>query len=378
MTSRFIALPVLLCALFAPVGAQQVPSMRLKPASATHPADFSGIARIRELADGRVAALDSTERKLYLVDFQAGRAVQLGRVGDGPEEYRRPIGLFALPGDSTMIFDAQTRRLVILHRERPVATVSASAPVMINTEGFILGAGPGGALFRAFPPTGLGRAVDQGDSLFLVRVSRSRSGVDTLARMRSGFGGPPGSATKATPEAVFEDQPTMQRQYMMAPGIGDQATSFPDGWVAVARMDPYRVDWITPSGQIQRGPPLNVPLTILNDREKRFYLSRLAAIDGKPAGKPEDIKDWKASIPPFWGFYNASLYPTAQGHVLIARAPTTALPTPTYDWVDRTGAYRGQLILAAAERVVGFGPRSIYVVSVDDDGLEQLRRHPWP
>jgi hypothetical protein len=81
-----------------------------------------------------------------------------------------------------MIFDAQTRRLVILHRERPVATVSASAPVMINTEGFILGAGPGGALFRAFPPTGLGRAVDQGDSLFLVRVSRSRSGVDTLAR----------------------------------------------------------------------------------------------------------------------------------------------------------------------------------------------------
>lgn len=359
-----------------PLGAQ-TPQLRLKPASATHPEEFSGIERIRELADGRVIALDSAEPKLYLVDFRAGTAAQLGRVGDGPEEYRWPNGLFALGGDSTLVSDARTRRLILLHQGRPVSTTPASAPVMTSSDGFILGAG-GGYIMRGFTPTGLGRAVDQGDSLIVARFSRQTGRGDTLARMRSGFGGLPGSATRSTPMAEAAAGPVARRQYMAAPVIGDQAFGFPDGWVAVARMEPYRVDWITPTGEVRRGPPINAPLAPLNDKEKRFYLARAAARDGQPAGEPADIKDWRPAIPPFWGFFNAALYPAPQGHLVIARAPTVALPTPTYDWVDRSGAFRGQLVLAANESVVGFGAQSIYVVARQTDGTEQLRRHPWP
>jgi hypothetical protein len=104
----------------------------------------------------------------------------------------------------------------------------------------------------------------------------------------------------------------------------------------------------------------------------------MARLDGKPAGNPEDIKDWKLAIPPFWGFFNASLQQAPGGRLLITRALTAALPTPTYDLVDRSGAYLGQLVLPAGQRVVGFGARSIYTVAVDGDGLETLRRHAWP
>jgi hypothetical protein len=378
MMSRTVAVPIIAClAAFTPLGAQQAPRLRLKPASATHPEEFSGIARVRELADGRVIALDSAERKLYLVDFKSGSAPQLGRVGDGPEEYRWPNGLHALPGDSTLVTDAQTGRLVIFHQARPVATTPADAPVM-KRGGFIFGAGAGGYLVRGFLPTDLGRATDQGDSLYLARYARRDGRGDTLTRMRSGSGGPPGSATKATPTAGYEDTPPTRRVSMMSPRIGDQAIGFADGWIAVVRVEPYRVDWITPDGKLQRGAPINVLPAPLTDKEKRFYLARVAAMDGLPAGQPADITDWKPTIPPFWGSNGASLRQTAEGHLLIERAPTSALPTPTYDLVDRSGTHRGQLVLRASEAVVGFGAKSIYLVARNADGTEQLQRHPWP
>jgi hypothetical protein len=46
--------------------------------------------------------------------------------------------------------------------------------------------------------------------------------------------------------------------------------------------------------------------------------------------------------------------------------------------VNRRGGLDGQLVLATNERVVGFGARSVYLSVTDDDGIQRLRRHPWP
>jgi hypothetical protein len=369
---------LLLSAMADAAGAQGPPRIHPKPPNAVHPAEFSGIARLRELADGRLIILDSVENKLLLVDFRTGTSAPLSRVGDGPEEYRRPNGLFALPGDTTIVTDEHTRRLIFFRGDRPAGTLSAESPVMKAVTGFIIGADQAGRVTKAFLPTHLGRAVDQGDSILIARFARANGRGDTVARMRSGFGGPPGSATRSTPPFESAAGPPATREYMMAPVIGDQALGFTDGWIAVARMDPYRVDWIDPTGRVHRGTPLPVARTPLDDKEKRFYLERMARLDGKPAGNPEDIKDWKPAIPPFWGYFNASLQQAPGGRLLITRAVTAALPTPTYDLVDRTGAYLGQLVLPSGQRVVGFGTRSIYTVAVDGDGLETLRRHAWP
>ncbi len=374
-------LPILLlhCLPLAAGQAQGTRPVTLLPANATHPTTFSGIAMIRELSDGRLLVLDSSDKKIYVADFKTGKSLQVGRTGDGPQEYRKPMGLYPLPGDSTLLTDRQTRRWILFVGDKPVATIPPKSPGMGDGDGFVRGVDPSGRVSLLGIPTNLGRAVDQGDSLYLSRYSRVTGKGDTVARLRSGFGGPPGSATKSTPEGAPAYDPSAQsgRRFMMAPVIGDQAIGFADGWIAVARMDPYRVDWIDPSGKRTIGPVIPVPAAPLNDREKRAYLARLSETDGKPAGEPSAIRNWLPAIPPFWGYYESSLFTAPGGALVIFRAPTAALPLPTYDVISRQGTYRGQFSLKANERVIGFGTNSIYLCRTDAEGSDHIERHPW-
>ena len=376
MTFRRCLTLALTCCAATFARAQNATTRRLNPVSATHPAEFSSIAMIRELGDGRVIVLDTTEKRLLVADFRDGTVKPLGRTGDGPEEYRRPNALFPLPNDSTLLTDASARRWILFAGDHPVGTVGGQSPLMAGG-GTVRGADVAGRVVMSFLPRDLGRAVDQGDSLYLVRLSRTSARGDTVARLRSGYGGPPGSSTKATPTSAPRYKPGPRREFMLAPLVGDQALAFADGWIAVARMEPYRVDWIDTAGGMHRGNPLQGGATVLDDREKQFYLERMSARDGKPAGPPSDIKAWMATIPPFWGF-NSSLFAAPDGVLVIARAPTSELPNPTYDLVDRRGVLRERLSLRATERIVGFGARSVYLSTVDSDGIERLRRHTWP
>jgi hypothetical protein len=58
--------------------------------------------------------------------------------------------------------------------------------------------------------------------------------------------------------------------------------------------------------------------------------------------------------------------------------PTADAPETRVDLVDRTGALRGVVVLGVRERILGFGVNSMYVVRMDEDDLEYVRRHPWP
>ena len=69
---------------------------------------------------------------------------------------------------------------------------------------------------------------------------------------------------------------------------------------------------------------------------------------------------------------------TPEGSILIARSQWSQVTDTRYDLVDRSGRLIGQLAMPDSERVVGFGPRSIYVAVTDGDGFQRLRRHPWP
>jgi len=66
------------------------------------------------------------------------------------------------------------------------------------------------------------------------------------------------------------------------------------------------------------------------------------------------------------------------GHLLIARPPSADHPETRYDVVDRRGQLVTQLTMPSTERIVGSGRNSIYVAAIGDDGLERVRRHPWP
>lgn len=142
---RVTPLALLLAAAGA-LEAQQVPTVTLPRASATFSEPFTQIVGLRELPDGRVILADPRERTLALLDFRSGQATRIGREGQGPGEWRLPNGVYALPGDSTLVFDVGNMRyLVVDPKGQPAYTFS------------LIGDGAPGGGQRAVAPGGSGR-----------------------------------------------------------------------------------------------------------------------------------------------------------------------------------------------------------------------------
>lgn len=85
-----------------------------------------------------------------------------------------------------------------------------------------------------------------------------------------------------------------------------------------------------------------------------------------------------ARVPAIPPFQKGGLIAAPNGNLLVARTPSADAPETRYDEVDRQGQLVRQILLAPQERIVGIGPRSIYVAATDEVGLQHVRRHDWP
>jgi hypothetical protein len=158
----------------------------------------------------------------------------------------------------------------------------------------------------------------------------------------------------------------------------DRALLFPDGWIAVVRLQPYRVDWRRPDGHWVRGPLLPFHPRRVTAQERVWAMTRAY---GRALRDTEQLSGWPEIVPPFlsWNRGRAPvLLALPDGRLAIARTPTASDSTNRYDLVDRTGALTAVLRLPPYEAIVGFGARSVYVVATDEDDAQRLRRHPWP
>ena len=109
----------LLASAALPAAAQQ-PTRTLTKPLAEYGEPFSQIAAVRELKDGRLLVVDSRDKLVQLVNLTANSATKVGREGSGPGEYGLPTQLFALPGDSSVIFDPLNQRyLMVLPDGKP-------------------------------------------------------------------------------------------------------------------------------------------------------------------------------------------------------------------------------------------------------------------
>jgi len=151
--------------------------------------------------------------------------------------------------------------------------------------------------------------------------------------------------------------------------VAEEGLLFRDGWMGVARIQPYRVDWRTPEGEWIRGRPLPFHAIPFTERERRAYARGRRGVASAPV--------WPRDIPPFDKGPGA-LLPTPEGLLAVRRVPSADAPETRVDLVDRTGTLRRVIVLGVRERILGFGARSVYVVRVDADDLEYVRRHPWP
>lgn len=342
-------------------------AQRLAPADARLATEFIFIGSVRELSDGRVLISDPRERRVVVADMATGNIAQVGRAGRGPREYTSASSLRRLAGDSTLLIDG-SRRWVFFHGSRVVHTLPPDAPVARAAGGFELDVDTLGSVLVRIPrvvrrPAG---DVRESDSIAVVHFRRVGTvRVDTIAYLREA---PRRLRTSREGGAMIT------RNTRVPFAVSEQALLFPDGWTAIARLDPYRIDWRTPEGRILKGAPLPVTLEDLRPEDRRAVIdSYPPRPDGRPS--PIDLDAFPAKVPPF---QREALLAAPDGRLLVRRTATASRPEGRYDIVDRAGRLAGHVVLSPNERIIGFGRRSVYVVSRDADGLERLRRHPWP
>jgi hypothetical protein len=374
--TRFRRSCVLLACVASTASGQQGKALKLPAPDKSHGEEFSVIAGVRELKDGRLLVSDSKDNRVVVVDFEKGTTTVIGRVGNGPGEYPKVAELVAMPGDSSMMPMDQGGTWMVFDGAQPPTRWTSDRSIGRQRFAMVAGFDRSGrmlVLSTSESRTGI-LGKDSLDAFVHTRESHQEQAVGKAV---SPFGSPSasGAAAGARAESKMElggragGQRTGAGLFMM-----DRAVLFPDGWIAIARLHPYRVDWRAPNGTTSAGAAI-ITDQKYNDNDKLAYLAREAETTGRPARSLELTYNWPEFIPPFNGLQSPVFGPP-DGTLWIARTVSAGLVN-RYDVVDRKGQLSGVLTLPSGERIAGFGAKTIYTAKTDDNGIQKLRRHPW-
>ena len=370
----------------SPVQGQSERQLRLPPANARLSEAFSSIGSVRELSDGRVLITDSRDGRIVAANLSTWAVEQVGRRGQGPNEYGTVGPLLPLAGDSSLMVDVMGRRWLLFAGSSIVATIPPDAPIIKAVKTFAKGADGLGHVWVSVSPrefvqeTAKAGSIDFGpaDSDLVVRGNRATGKLDTVTKVRGAV-----SRRTVTANAYGKFHGVTWSHAPLSAAEG--AALFADGWFAVARVEPYRVDWIAPDGRVSRGLPIPVTPIRVTTAEKEAYFARLAASRAPEVATPAlpepmrreigALRDrFPAVFPPFTGAPLAG----GDGNLWLRRPVSKHFPNLRYDVVDRRGQRIGTVSLARGERVVAVGRTAVYVAWKDQDDIERLRRHPSP
>lgn len=342
----------------------------------TFPVEFTSVGAVRELSDGRTLITDPSEKRLLVLDWNSGRARDIGRPGDGPGEYRSLSQLVAIAADTTAVIDAVARRWILYAGDRMHASVAPeralhlmqffSAALGADSQGHVL-------VVASVPWQGVGersvltRMPTYAESLLVLRLSRESSRIDTLTGLR----GRPWGASTFTRGVGAQRMTYTASNPLSAP---EQALMFPDGSVAIARQHPFRVEWIGRDGQRRRGPVLDSAPLRATPRERAAAIARAWPDVDAPPLTEADFAGWPALVP---SFPTNALLLVPGNQLAVRRQRTVANPHERIDIVDGEGRLVQTLQLAAEERAVAFGARHLYVTRTTEDGLVRLIRRAW-
>jgi hypothetical protein len=397
------ALTVGAALIATPVWSQAVPVNALSQAEATFRHGFTRVENVRELSDGGVILLDVADGSVYAIDHTWTAMWQIGRSGDGPGEYRSPVMLFALSHDSSVVYDRQNSRMLVITpdgepggflsplgsagRSRTLYPTLRQSETGIGLNPVLTADGRGYYYTLAEPlvptPEGDFQPVDSAAIERWTAISDRR---DTVAFV-------------PTPEALERGSTIFSGRLATEPKWVAFRPSYRwavahHGRVAVVYYDPYRVRFYGETGAVVDGPPVSYEPVRVTDVHKELLLEKMQ--QGRPAvvvssdgragvvsmapSVPVDLK-WPKYLPPFGYTGIRSYYPsvhfTSDGMLWVLR--TTPLGEPqTFDVFDRTGRVVEQIKLPDDRRLVGFGDGTLYAVRIDEVDLEYLERYRLP
>ena len=340
------------------VAAREPAAVPLKPANATLDLGFPN--GIRELRDGR--ALFGVANGLLVADFTTGRTQLVAGETTSEMPFNNYYKPFASGGDSTVTVNIAAEQWVVFDGPRIVSQILPSSPLVRATvrTGFV-----------GFDGHGSGILLQRnGPGLYVMRVSLATGAKDTITRLKDLPTAPDGRRMDATDDLLLG---YVEKEH---------AVAGPDGWIAIVRADPYRVDWLSPDGKWTLGAPIPTTPVPLNDREKQAYLSRNSAgyrhrmrDDSARHVDTYTSPEWPAVAPAFVSLVDQV---APNGDIAILRPITVDHPETRYDIVDHRGERVRTVMMPPNETIVGFGVRSVYVRVRATDGKVSVQRHPWP
>lgn len=334
--------------------------------SGTFAEPFTGITSVRELADGRAIVTDFVERRIMAGRFDGSPAVPVSRRGPGPTEWSSAQAIRAMRGDTSLLVDGTARRWSLFVDTAIVGQIPADAPVrrLIN---LVVGADTLGNIYAR-------DLVDDDapDSILVLRVPFTGGKLDTLASMRA--------QSSLGTRGADEDG---NRLPIARPAFatGEQFAVFPDGWVAIARLDPLRMDWIAPDGRMIAGVPVGEPPAAVTDAEKeRLRAEHARVIEFFEANMTGAIREALLSqytvfpdeLPPF---EPGALIAGGDGLAYLRRLDPVGTQGTRYDVFDRTGRRIGIMRLDDDSRLALVSARFRYVIRTDADSLQWVDRH---
>ena len=365
----------------------------LGPAQAALEQEFAVIQTVRELPDGRVLVADPLGQTLLVADMEAGTTAMLGRVGEGPGEYRQPDAVWPLPGDRSLLVDLGNGRLTEMGADlsfgdtRPymLSSFQMGSPIMLAIP---LGVDDrGGIYFQGF---GMSAGGEVADSSEVLRYDLETEAIDTVIsvkltdRVRQASGGPNNQNVSISPVPLSS-----------ADGWGVAG----DGRVVAARSvagsGEFRVEWIAPDGGVTRGPayaysPVNIGRAEMEEwRDSRAEsgggmtiqvegvngtMNMRAGRGGAPGNDDLDDLPWPDAKP---AFYQGRIPVDPTGRAWLRRH-TDAGDAPVYDLFDGSGERETTIELPMGRRVVAFGDGVVYVVRMDEFDLQYLERYGLP
>jgi len=359
------------------------PPRRVLEPPTEFPAVFTAIRAVMALPDGRLALSDPLENRVSLIDFPRGSIQPVGRVGEGPLEFKRAAGLYRAPGGGVWVFDHELRRLL------PVLPSGLLQEVIPIGHGGLAGSVP------VHGPDDLSF-----DSLGQTYAANRRGGFTSstgvLLRYRA----------RATDTIASLLRPVTKALNVKRSGLGDYQTVLfspedawavaPDGWIAIARASPYRVEWIPPAGPAVAGPVIDHKAIRISKAEKAFIASGKGGSRGrtsvtlvlvspggpKPPGAGAPAPDYEVLFArvktpidlrdDHWPLLDES------GRLWVQRSLLFGVKVGVFDVFDRTGNLVDRVEIPGGSRLVGFDLRWIYTSRLDSDGFEHLQRFPLP
>lgn len=358
------------------LGAQELPVT----VEAEYGEGFGLLTAVRELPDGRVLVADPLGQLLAALDMTSGEMEMWGREGAGPQEYKQPDAVYALPGDSTLLVDLGNGRLTAIG---PDGTFGETMPLMTG-----MGGRSPASMMMLIP-----NDVDAAGNIYFVqRNFQNRNDSSTVMRYDRATG-EAAAVAKVKPADVEESGSggrQMITQVPMSPQDGFAIG--PDGTAAFVRSGGYFVEVVSVDGSTTRGPAVDYDPIRPRDAEKEAWLeagassglsvSVTASGDGQRnivfsrgggGGGAPDLNqyNWPDRMP---AFSAGSVEMGPDGRIWVART-VRAGEASRFDVFDADGRILGYATFGPRTAIVGFGTGgAIYLAETDDFGLQWLKK----